>query len=113
MASSPPLPSNPCQSFATVDALIEVAVADGLTRLGTRVMPEALRRPLEKLRARKALLIARQPGAPRALLEAWLRIHAAEIGLLSLACVTAQGAYCCAGACVPAKPVPGEAWGLR
>lgn len=113
MASSPQLRSSPCPSSAIVEALIGVAMADAPTRLGTRVMPEALRRPLGKLRARKALLMVRHLGAPRVLLEGLLRIHAAEIGLLSLACVTEQGAYCCAGACVLAKSTAGEAWEQR
>lgn len=100
------LGSDPCLSSAIADALIGVAMADGISRLGTRVMPEALCRPLEKLRARKALLMAKHPGEPRAHLESLLRIHAAEIGLLPLACVTEQGGYCCRGACLECKSAP-------
>lgn len=103
-ADSAPLLTGGCQLFAIVEALVEVAVADAPGALGTRILPEALRRPLDQLRIRKMLMLCRQSGASRAWLVGRLRIHATEEpGLLAPACVTPQGNYCCRGACLAGK----------
>lgn len=95
-----------CQQRALVEAMIDIALSDALPLINGRIIPNLLNRSLEKLRTTKMVLLQRNGGSLPATAKARLRAHAPEIGLLSPACVTAQGSYCCGGACVAGKAAP-------
>lgn len=95
-----------CQQRALVEAMIDIALSDALPLINGRIIQKPLKRPLDQLRSTKMVLLQRNGGSLPAAAKTLLRAHAAEIGLLSPTCVTAQGRYCCGDACVAGKAAP-------